>query len=320
MLQIKKICLASSALFSLSACVFGWAAPIGAALGCAADVFDHSPEIEQQYRNAVQEAIDKTRRSLPVGQIRILDELSNSSFKYDSLSDIIRKTETYRINYCTPKDVQNVIKIFELNFKSILPKPEYGLLFKKFVLATEFASLEQLKQISELIDYQSNLFPEINSKLSNTYYEAHNSRKILTKFDNCVCFLTQELSFILVEMAIFLLMGLVSRSGYPHFWVLAAFLSYLITSILTHFLEKTGYVKTSLLGIVESPSSYRSRIAIALSSILIPSLISIACYMLFVLSTDRYLGDNYQFYYSIMVLFIGGIISKLLRLPKSPLW
>lgn len=30
--QIKKIYFASSALFSLSACVFGWAAPIGAAL------------------------------------------------------------------------------------------------------------------------------------------------------------------------------------------------------------------------------------------------------------------------------------------------
>jgi len=81
--QIKKKCLVSSVLFSLSTCVYVWAAPIGAALSCAADVFDHNPEIEKQYRNAVQEAIDKTRRSLPVGQTRILDELQNAGFYMD---------------------------------------------------------------------------------------------------------------------------------------------------------------------------------------------------------------------------------------------
>ena len=46
-------------------------------------MFDHSPEIEQQYRNAVQETIDKTRRSLPVGQARFLDELHNTGFYKD---------------------------------------------------------------------------------------------------------------------------------------------------------------------------------------------------------------------------------------------
>lgn len=81
--QIKKICLVSSVLFSLSTCVYVWAAPIGAALSCAADVFDHSPEIEQQYRNALQESIGKTRRSLPTSQKRILDELQNAGFYRD---------------------------------------------------------------------------------------------------------------------------------------------------------------------------------------------------------------------------------------------
>ena len=141
--QIKKICLVSSTLFNLSACVFGWAAPIGTALGCAADVFDHSPDIEQLYRNAVQEAIDKTRGNLSSSQVSILEELSDSDFEYENLSDIISKTEAYRTYYCTPKDAREIIKAVEANFKSILPKPEYGLLFKKFVLATEFATFEQ---------------------------------------------------------------------------------------------------------------------------------------------------------------------------------
>lgn len=164
MQQIKKICLASSALFSLSACVFGWAAPIGAALGCAADAFDHSPDIEQQYHDAIQRASDRTKVDLSDSQAHILDELSDSYFEYSNLSDLIRETEAYRINYCTPKDSRDIIRAFEKNFKNILPEPQFELLFKKFVLSTEFANLEQLKQMNELINNQNNMLPELNKK------------------------------------------------------------------------------------------------------------------------------------------------------------
>lgn len=155
--------------------------------------------------------------------------------------------------------------------------------------------------------------------MSNTYDEVRKSKRLLLKFENNMCFLMQELSFVLVEMAVFLLMGLTNRSGYPHFWVWSAFFSYLITSILTRFLEKSGYVNTSLFSDVKYSSNDRKRIVTVVSTILIPSLICISCYMLLVLSTDRFLGENYQFYYSIIALFIGSISSRMLRLPQLPL-
>ena len=66
----------------------------------------------------------------------------------------------------------------------------------------------------------------MNSKLGNTYDEAHKSRRIITKIENRMYSLTQEFSFVLVGMAIFLLLGLINDFGYPHFWVISAFLQF----------------------------------------------------------------------------------------------
>ena len=305
--EIRKICLASSAAFSLSSYVYGWTAPIAAALGCAADYLDTSnvSSYKEQLEEAIDIALKRTKESCQSeSQRQIISELGNQKIEVDSLHDLITQTEAYQTRYCTQADEKEIISRFEMHFRECVVKSSE--LSRQYILSTGMATLDELKKICEIV-YEG------KSKVDAIHSESLKTNKFLDGIKQKICTISHEAAYVLISMAVFLLVGIISQNGYPHHWVYAGLVSYSISSFLTYNGRIEEYISLSAL---ESKKDYlgksgrRVRIS-PMMSILIHPLISLAIFLIFVWSTSAR-GDS-VIYYALAGIAEGGAIAQLIR-------
>ena len=316
---IRKICFASSVLFNLSACVYGWTAPIGAALGCAANLVDSSDlSLAKEFQEAIAEALERTLESTTSeSQRQILSELCEMEVEPENLKELIEKTESYQTQYCTFLDEKEVVDRFEMYFRSCIPN--YPKLYRQFSLSTGIASLDQLKQVCKAIYAQTDSIDELNDKVAITHKEVLKVNRYLAKFEQGIRTIAREVSFILVSMAVFLILGIVSKAGFEQFWIFSAMGSYAISAILVYCLEKSGYIPESFFGRTRETSSSIATLSKKIATIVLPAIISMSCFMIITLSTnkDELITYEERLYYAIAAIFLGGLLSRIIRLSTS---
>lgn len=229
---IRKICLVASTLFNLSAVVYNWTAPIGAALGCVVMWTDGvggtlARELDETIDEAFELAIQRT---MSQSQRKILEELAGSTISIENLNDLIRQTEAYQDQYCTPLDSKEIISTFEACFKDcVLRRPE---LSRYYLLSMNDITLKQLKKINDTVN-------EDHENIAAIRQDTTALRKTISKATALLSECTREIAFALMSMAIFLLVGVFSKDGFTLQWIVSALISYAISNLLTHMLDKT---------------------------------------------------------------------------------
>lgn len=289
---IRKICLVSATLFNLSALLYDWTAPIGAALGCVATLTnDWDQSISKEFQDTIDEALVLTKENTTSSShLVILDELVSSEINFNNLSDIIKKTEKFQTQYCTDVDVKEIVDRFEMYFRERISY--HPNLSRAYILSTGFVTLEQLQRICETIYANEDALKTIHIETVQTTQYLHRLDLIIT-----VC--ANEIAFILVSMALFLFVGILSETGFSQYWIFSALFSYTVSSFLMHYLEKSGYAIDSLyknISFKEFPMGVITRII----TLVLPSLISLACFLILLNATSI----NYLNYFPINNIFL----------------
>ncbi len=266
--SIRKICLVSSALFNLSACVYGWTAPIGAALGCVASLtndFDRSTSEELQ--EAIEDAFTLTvKNTSSTSHLRILDELVHSEVNPENLHDLIQKTEAFQTHYCTNSDAQEILDSYEMHFRECISR--HPSLSRLYILSTGIATLEQLKKICDAIYLEKDAIESIKQETSKT-------NRFLKRLNQVTTMCAHEIVFVLVSMAIFLITGVISKNGFVQLWILSALISYTISSFLMQLMKKNWDSGGVLLKVSTRSTAY----VYTLLVLILPMLISLACFL-----------------------------------------
>lgn len=312
--SIRKICLISSTLFNLSACVYGWTAPIGAALGCVATLtndFDESTSEELQ--ETIEEAFKLTVRNTSASSHRmILKELVYSAVTPENLYDLIQKTEAFQTQYCTNSDTQEILSSFEMHFRECISR--HPNLSRLYILSTGITTLEQLKKICEAIYLENNTVESIKN-------ETREINRYLRTLHQLITICANEIAFILVSMAIFLLVGVFSENGFVQLWIFSALISYTISGLLMQLLKKSKRdIKTY------SKASMHFAYEILLFLIL-PTLISLSCFLMIVMAINNQGVPIYfnlissenepKLSIAIFALMAGSICSRMMRIEPN---
>lgn len=307
---IRKICLISSALFNLSSCVYGWTAPIGAALGCAASLtndFDESTSEELQ--RAIEEAFALTVRTTSTSShLMILDELVHSEVNPENLYDLIQKTEAFQTQYCTDSDIREILDSFEMHFRECVSR--YPNLSRLYILSTGIATLEQLKKICETIYLENDAIESIKKETSQI-------NRYLQKFNQLMAICATEIAYVLVSMAIFLLTGVISKNGFVQLWIFSALISYTIAGVLMQLWKKN---ENRVQMLFKAPEHFTVYTVKRLLTVMLPILISLACFLMIVMAINNqgvpiYIGqeDEPALNIAIVALMFGSLFSGIMR-------
>lgn len=233
---IRKIALVSSAAFSAASCVYGWTAPLGAMLGLAVSLTEDSKNDNiKEFSNVVEAALERTKKSMTSESTQsILKELSEIEIEPDILKELIMQTESYREYYCTEKNAQEIINVFEMYFRDEIAKSPH--LSNLYVLSTGVVTLDKLKIIVDSLEKSNKKLDEIQSEVSGI-------RKMLDKTKIICIKCLNSIAFILVSMAVFLGYSFLVDYPYDITIILIAPICYGISDFLMFFLNKDMHIK-----------------------------------------------------------------------------
>ncbi|MDE5802329.1 MAG: hypothetical protein K2I22_05355 [Lachnospiraceae bacterium] len=233
--EIRRICMVSSAVFSAASCIYGWTAPIGAALGLAASLTeDIKIENKEEFSKVVERALQRTKTSLHFDYKKaILDELCTMEIEPDTLSELIKRTETYQKTYCTQKDIKEIISVFEMNFRDEIANNSH--LSNLYILSSGFMTLEKLELINSILIKDE-------EKIDKIHVEVSGINKMLIDIENGFNEFINGLSFVLIAMAVFLGINIFTEYTYDQMMIGTALACYGISEFLVYFLNKSGYV------------------------------------------------------------------------------
>lgn len=273
--EFKKICLISSAAFSAASCIYGWTAPIAAALGLVAGWdSDCDKSLKQDLDFAIEKALTKTRNSLSAdSHIRIVEELSEYAVDPGNLTELILKTETYRKKYCTQKDINLIIQTFEQHFREEIFYSTT--LSRQFALSVGVVTLEKLKEINAVLVRQDTKLDHIKHNVAEVN---HNAEKILFVLEVAI----NKFAFILIAMAGCLILGAIFGTQHSNF-CLYAFISYLFAALFSYYISTPKTQPFTSMDTTKFPLR-KVRFAAAKIAVkaLIPTAISIGSYLILV--------------------------------------
>lgn len=199
---------------------------------------DQQRDIQIEFEEAVNNALEKTKRAMSSdSKKKILNELCQLEVDTDGLTEIIKKTETYRMKYCTEADAKEIVEVFEMYFREEIAKRKT--LSNAYILSTGFMTLEKLKKINDILYANEEKLDTINgevSKISKTIEDAKNI---------CIrCF--NSIAFILVGMAVFLGIGIFVYPNCDRNLIFIVPFCYGITDFLTFFLTMEHFITKSI--------------------------------------------------------------------------
>lgn len=290
---VRKICLASSTLFNLTSCLNNWTAPIATALGCVVTWSDElSASLSDEYDAAIMDALELTKkRTSSPSQLKIIDELIGTSVTPENMEDLIKKTDSFQTQYCTDNEAKNILGIFEICFRECVPK--YELLSRYYILSTGVVSLEQLEKIYEAMKSEQESIMEVKADTADIKHKLY---KFEDFFKKCL----YELAFALISVAAFLFLGIFLTLTYASSWHLAALICYIIASVLTQVIENATFFE------------YETRQIYRFIPLIMFVLLSSACFMLVITSTERMSSVDHEF--AIFAFAIGSLVGGIIRL------
>ena len=154
--DLKKICLVSGAAVTAVSGVYGYAAPIAAALGLGANYFGEDfssqKDLKKSFDRAVSNAVAEAKNHLNSSQCKLLDELNVSVDEPDevaNLNGLVKRTEAYITQYFTISEVDEVVKTFDVFFRKHVAQDE--LLSRWYNVNANVLTLKQLESIDMII-------------------------------------------------------------------------------------------------------------------------------------------------------------------------
>ena len=300
--NIRRICMVSSVAFSVASGIYGWAAPIGAALGLAVDLTESEKRDNQiEFEEAVDSALEKTQDSMYCeSKKEILRELCQIEVKLDSLTEIIKNTETYRIQYCTEADAKEIVEVFEIHFRDEIA--QRNTLSNLYILSTGLMTLEKLKKINDILYANEEKLDKINGEVSQIAKTIASAKDICKK-----CF--NSIAFILVGMAVFLGIGIFAYPSCDRDLVFIVPLCYGITDFLTWFLVMEQSITKSIQEVAMEKwhLSFSRKIKMNITRFLVPMLMTISCFWMILLATD--LGRDIKILELTIGVLLGNFVS-----------
>ncbi|MBD5453749.1 MAG: hypothetical protein HDR30_05460 [Lachnospiraceae bacterium] len=298
--EIRRVYMVSSAVFSAASCVYGWAAPLGAALGLAVNLTeDEKKSNKEEFEKAIDCALDRTYKSITSDTKRkILEELCQIEVEPDNLNDLIKKTETYQIQYCTDADIKEILSIFEIFFRDEISKRPY--LSNLYVLSTGFVTLEKLKQINDIIVNGEKKLDKIEEEVSSITKIVKDAEKI------CVGCLNST-AFIIISMAIFLGIGIFSNHLYDRMLVMIVPMCYAISDFLIFFLRKRQDIFKPIFGKFKIVDEILYKI---IEKFIIPIILTVSCFWITIFAIDMI---DYNFLFLTRALIIGKFVSLMIK-------
>ncbi len=302
--SIRRICMVSSALFSVTACVYGWTAALGAALGLAVNLTEDKKAFNKEELNKVVEiAIQRTKENISSGdKINILTELCKMEIEPDSLSELIKRTETYQTKYCTEKDAKEILNMFEMFFRDEIAHNSY--LSNLYILSTGFMTLEKLEQINEIYTNDKEKLDKIQNEVSGMHKMLIETKKFLYECLNGII-------FILIAMAVFLGISVFSGITYDKMMIGVAPICYGISEFLIFFLNKKGYT-TSIYGWTSKTYklNVRRKCLEKVTESIISIFITVACFLIIFCSVEI----RGELLFPTLNLVCGSLISIQLKI------
>lgn len=302
---IRKIALVSSAAFSAASCVYGWAAPLGAMLGLAVNLTeDRKNDNIKDFSNAVESALERTKTSIySEAKQRILEELSEIKVTPSILKELIEETESYRKYYCTKKDAQEIINVFEMYLREEIAKSPN--LSNLYILSTGVVTLEKLKTIVDCFDENNKKLEDIKSEVSSIRKMLENAKIICFK---CIISIT----FVLVSTAFFLSYSFLSDYHYDKTIFLIAPICYGISDFLMFFLRKEMHIKVLNRTIkISYFVNKHGRVWNAIVSPFFSIILTISCFYVMIFLLDINIGNSF---FLTSGLIFGKLISIFLKM------
>lgn len=303
--EFRRIYMVSSAVFGAASCVYGWAAPLGAALGLAVNLTEDSQRRQsskKEFDFAVESALMRTQQETTSNSKKeILEELCQIEIEPDSLSELITKTEAYQTRYCTEADVKEILAIFDMYFKDeIAQRPHLSNLY---VLSAGTITLEKLKLLNEILIKNDKKLDEIQNGISDVSKRLLAAQKFVM---GCI----NGIAFILVAMAVFLGMGIFLPYTYDRIMIAIAPVCYGISEFLTFFLSKEGYLFPSMYEGIAKKYSKSKKLWKMFVTFIIPLILTVSCFWIIICATDLK-NNNLPFW--TLALILGNIASLILK-------
>ena len=205
----------------------GWVPLIGGALAATANILADKAEKDKlinQYNKCVEKALESAKNATDRGDwIDLLNELSSEEGVYESLDDLIEKSDCFRLRYCTPKDAKEIIDLFEQCF--IKEVATYQDLNNFYTLNNTRITLEKLKEISNIMNDNHDKINKMSNEVS----------KIGKAFDICESYIkkfTQRVGNSLIAFCCFILLGVVFKGQYSSTITLFLPLFFLISELI----------------------------------------------------------------------------------------
>lgn len=319
--SIRRIYMVSSAVLSASSFVFGWTAPLGAAFGLAVNLSeDKRAPLAKEFKGAVEAAYSRVKNSITSGSNRIiLNELFVEEIAPpDNLSDLIRKTEAYQVQYCTEKNVTEIVNIFDMHFREeIANRPSLSNLY---VLSTGFVSLEQLKKINDILHSDSKKLDSLGEDIVSVKEELSSLNSHAISLSSAFKTVSDGLVSVLASMAVFLAYSLFLFPVHYILFLVIAPISYGISYIFSVASDK-GFLSRSLRSVrkvftkgsmsVDNPNITSSPILSIVYPYVVSFFVSIACFLIF--SYALFLDSETSILISTLGIALGNLVGSLLR-------
>lgn len=299
--QLRKIYMVSSAVFNAASGTYGWCAPFGAALGLAVDLTEDSKKSNiKEFDEVVENALERTKKNISSNaKHKILEELCEMVVEPDSLSELIKSTEAYQIQYCTDLDVKEILNVFEMFFRDEISKRPR--LSNLYILSTSFISLEKLKLMNDIL-IQNNV------KIDNIYNEVSSiHKKILEAQKICVRFLN-SVAFILIAMAVFLGTDIFLFHRYDKIMITIAPICYGLSEFLGYFLSLEEAIHEGIKRKKYIRIGVKKRKIVV--TFIIPTILTVSCFWVICCAIEI---STQNLLISTIGLAGGNIVSTLLK-------
>lgn len=301
--ELRRIYMVSSALFSTVSCFSAWGTPLGAAFGLVVNLTeDAKNDYKKELYKTVETALKLTGENISSkSKQKILEELSQFEVEPDSLSELIKKTESYQTQYCSEKEVREIIDLFETYYKLEAAKSDY--LSRLQMISSDAITLDQLKEINKILWKEDKKLDNIQNEVSKTNQMLHEAKSIFIGIINSI-------AFILVSMAVFLGINVLLFHYYDKDTILIAPICYGISDFLIYFLGREEYIFTSLQeGVQKHNIKITKRLLKIIVTFIIPVFLCVSTFWLILLGT----GLSGIALTPTLGLIMGNIISVLLK-------
>ncbi len=238
-IPIKKICLLSSYACSVFSFVHGWLKPVSDVLKAMSEMTpEQQTSCQREFEHSVNCAIRKIRSESPIKAHRdIFDELIHGELDVSNLEDLVSKTETFKSQYYTTKDVKNIIQTFDNYLKEEIAHHEH----LSHLISLQFyeSNMKKMESIYNIVSSNNEQIERIKISINDSIdilkescAKFETSHEILDIGKKCLNVLLDAVMFTLISMFAYSLISIIVFHGLEPKFVVVAPISYFTSNLL----------------------------------------------------------------------------------------